>query len=123
MPTVSTQQATPWRSSGTKNDRLRELADYRDQLLKDSEWRYHELLQQLNLSQESHLALIRSLPAAITEDATAGYYPRPTPGLVAIQKAVTSLYPDTPFWRRPYAGEPAPSGQRTSSPQRHPRLE
>ena len=52
-----------------ENGRLRELADYRDQLLKDSEWRYHELLQQLNLSQESNLALIRSLPAAITETA------------------------------------------------------
>ena len=52
-----------------ENDRLRELADYRDKLLKDSEWRYHELLQQLNLSQESNLALIRSLPAAITETA------------------------------------------------------
>ena len=52
-----------------ENDRLRELADYRDNLLKDSEWRYHELLQQLTLSQESNLALIRSLPAAITETA------------------------------------------------------
>ena len=52
-----------------ENDRLRELADYRDNLLKDSEWRYHELLQQLTLSQESNLALIRSLPAALTETA------------------------------------------------------
>ena len=59
-----------------ENDRLRELADYRDQLLKDSEWRYHELLQQLNLSQESNLALIRSLPAAITDTAP----PDPAPG-------------------------------------------
>ena len=59
-----------------ENDRLRELANYRDQLLKDSEWRYHELLQQLNLSQESNLALIRSLPTAITETAP----PHPAPG-------------------------------------------
>ena len=58
-----------------ENDQLRELADYRDKLLKDSEWRYHELVQQLNLSQESNLALIRSLPAAITETAP----PQPAP--------------------------------------------
>ena len=31
---------------------LRELSDYRAELLKDSEWRYHELLQQLNMCQE-----------------------------------------------------------------------
>ena len=47
--------------------RIRELADYRKQLLEDSEWRYHQLLQQLNLSQEAHLTLIRALPAAVAE--------------------------------------------------------
>ena len=46
---------------------LEELANYHKQHLSDAEWRYQELMQQLNLSQESHLALIRSLPAAITE--------------------------------------------------------
>ena len=46
---------------------LEELANYHKQHLSDAEWRYQELMQQLNLSQESHLTLIRSLPAAITE--------------------------------------------------------
>ena len=49
---------------------LRELSDYRAELLKDSEWRYHELLQQLNmcqeqlkLSQETTATLARALLA------------------------------------------------------------
>ena len=63
------------KSAEERAQTLEGLADYRDQLLKDSEWRYHELLQQLNLSQESNLALIRSLPAAIAETAA----PDPAP--------------------------------------------
>ena len=59
-----------------ENNRLRELAGYHAELLTDSEWRYHELLQQLNLSRESHLALIRSQPAAITEAAAPDPAPR-----------------------------------------------
>ena len=46
---------------------LEELADYRKQLLDDSEWRYHQLVQQLNLSQEANLVLVRALPSAIGE--------------------------------------------------------
>ena len=46
---------------------LEELADYRKQLLDDSDWRYHQLIQQLNLSQEVNLGLIRALPPAIAE--------------------------------------------------------
>ena len=41
---------------------LRELADYRGELLKDAEWRYQELLQQLKLSQETSATLARALP-------------------------------------------------------------
>ena len=46
---------------------LEELADYRKQLLDDSEWRYHQLIEQLNLSQEVNLGLIRALPPATAE--------------------------------------------------------
>ena len=41
---------------------LRELADYRGELLKDAEWRYQELLQHLKLSQETSATLARALP-------------------------------------------------------------
>ena len=41
---------------------LRELADYRGELLKDAEWRYQELLLQLKLSQETSSTLARALP-------------------------------------------------------------
>ena len=46
---------------------LEELADYHKKLLDDSEWRYHQLIQQLHLSQEATLALTRALPPAIAE--------------------------------------------------------
>ena len=59
----------------TELGRIRELADYREQLLKDSEWRYHELLQQLNLSQEANVALAKALPPAIA----AAVPPKPAP--------------------------------------------
>ena len=57
---------------------LEELADYRKQLLDDSEWRYHQLVQQLNLSQEANLALIRGLPPAIANTNS----PEPSPEIV-----------------------------------------
>ena len=80
------------KSAEERAQTLEGLADYRDQLLKDSEWRYHELLQQLNLSQESNLALIRSLPAAIAETAAPDPAPKPTAGLVAVRKAVSTTF-------------------------------
>ena len=43
---------------------LNDLAEYRGELLKDAEWRYQELLQQLKLSQETSAMLARALPAA-----------------------------------------------------------
>ena len=43
-------------------DALRELVDYRDELLNDAEWRYQERLQQLKLSQETSATLARPLP-------------------------------------------------------------
>ena len=46
----------------TEVKNLRELADYRGELLKDAEWRYQELLQQLKLSQETSATLARALP-------------------------------------------------------------
>lgn len=55
---------------------LEELADYRKQLLDDSEWRYHQLVQQLNLSQEANLSLIRALPPAIPESSPSEAPPR-----------------------------------------------
>ena len=44
---------------------LRELADYRGELLKDAEWRYQELLLQLKLSQETSSTLARALPESV----------------------------------------------------------
>ena len=49
---------------------LRELADYRGELLKDAEWRYQELLQQLKLSQETSATLARALPASADDVST-----------------------------------------------------
>ena len=45
--------------------RWRELAEYRGELLKDSEWRYQELLQQLTRSQETSTKLASSLDRAL----------------------------------------------------------
>ena len=42
---------------------LRELADYRGELLKEAEWRYHELLGQLKQAQDTTATLARALPA------------------------------------------------------------
>ncbi len=54
-------------SLGEQVKNLEELANYRKQLLDDSEWRYHQLTRQLNLSQEANLGLINALPRAIAE--------------------------------------------------------
>ena len=43
---------------------LQELADYRAELLKESEWRYHELLEQLKRAQETSATLARALPSS-----------------------------------------------------------
>ena len=79
---------------------LEGLADYHKQLLTDSEWRFQEILQQLKQSQQNVATLTRALPPP-TGDAP-GQDPRPhnnscgprpnttpTPGLVAIRKAVS----------------------------------
>ena len=55
--------------------RWKDLAEYRAELLKDSEWRYHELLQQLTKSQENTEKLAstldRALPAGTGKPPTA----------------------------------------------------
>ena len=45
---------------------LEELADYHRDLLKDSEWRYQQLLEQLSTSQRTLESLTRALPVADT---------------------------------------------------------
>ena len=46
-----------------RNRSLEELADHHRQLLKDSEWRYQQLLQQLESSQRTVETLSKALPA------------------------------------------------------------
>ena len=48
----------------TQVQSLQELADYRGELLKESEWRYHELLGHLKQAQDTAATLARALPAA-----------------------------------------------------------
>ena len=52
----------------TENKGLRELADYHREQLRDSEWRYRELMEQLKLSQTNVATLTRALPAAEEEE-------------------------------------------------------
>ena len=54
---------------GLKADvkRWQELAEYRAELLKDSEWRFQEVLQQLKQSQENVGMLTRALPPPTQE--------------------------------------------------------
>ena len=49
----------------TENRSLRELADYHREQLRDAEWRYRELMEQLKLSQENLATLTKALPAAV----------------------------------------------------------
>ena len=49
----------------TERDGLRELVTYLQGQLKDADWRYQELLQQLKLSQENVATLVKALPAAL----------------------------------------------------------
>ena len=42
---------------------LEELADYHRELLKDSEWRYQQAMEQINTSQRTVESLTRALPA------------------------------------------------------------
>ena len=44
---------------------LEELADYHRELLKDSEWRYQQAMEQLSASQRTMETLTKSLPAAV----------------------------------------------------------
>ena len=44
---------------------LEELADYHRELLKDSEWRYQQAMEQLSASQRTMETLTKALPAAV----------------------------------------------------------
>ena len=57
-------------------ERWRDLAEYRGELLKDSEWRYHELLQQLTKSQENTERLASTLQRALPDSAGEPLVPR-----------------------------------------------
>ena len=60
--------------------RVQELADYRKQLLEDSEWRYHELLQQVDRLTETNLGLVKALPLALADStAETNAAPEPAP--------------------------------------------
>ena len=48
----------------SERDGLRELVSHLQERLKESEWRYQELLQQLNLSQQNMATLVKALPHA-----------------------------------------------------------
>ena len=50
----------------TERDGLRELVTYLQGQLKDADWRYQELLQQLKMSHENVSQLVRALPTADT---------------------------------------------------------
>ena len=47
---------------------LEELADYHRELLRDSEWRYQQAMEQLSASQRTMETLTRALPAAVHGD-------------------------------------------------------
>ena len=47
---------------------LEELAEYHRSLLKDSEWRYQQAMEQLGASQKNMETLTRTLPAAHSEE-------------------------------------------------------
>ena len=53
-----------------ERDGLRELVAHLQERLKESEWRYQELLQQLNLSQQNMASLVKALPTASSGDTT-----------------------------------------------------
>ena len=48
----------------TERDGLTSLVGYLQNQLKDSEWRYHELMEQLKVSQENVAILTKALPSA-----------------------------------------------------------
>ena len=54
----------------SERDGLRELVAHLQERLKDSEWRYQELLQQLNMSQQNMASLVKALPSASSGDTT-----------------------------------------------------
>ena len=53
-------------------EHLEELAEYYKQALKDSEWRYQQLLQQLEMSQRTVETLSKALPAGPPAEAAHG---------------------------------------------------
>ena len=57
-------------------ERWRDLAEYRGELLTDSEWRYHELLQQLTKSQENTERLASTLQRALPDSTGDSSAPR-----------------------------------------------
>ena len=69
---------------------LRELADYRGELLKEAEWRYHELLGQLKQAQDTTATLARALPAPEPGR-------RPSPPLVALRQRVSRSFDAYPL--------------------------
>ena len=57
---------------------LEELSDYHKQQLKDAEWRYQQILQELSSSHRTVETLTRALPAAAeqpTEQRKRGWWP------------------------------------------------
>ena len=55
---------------------LEELGDYHRELLKDSEWRYQQAMEQLNTSQRTVEAFTKALPEAASGDLSASHSPR-----------------------------------------------
>ena len=54
---------------------LEELAEYHKQALKDSEWRYQQLLQQLEVSQRTVETLSKALPSGQPSEAVRRWWP------------------------------------------------
>ena len=55
---------------------LEELADYHRELLKDSEWRYQQAMEQLSTSQRTVETFTKALPEATSGGLSASHSPR-----------------------------------------------
>ena len=73
-PDASGEEMSDWSDASGEVDlavlrervkNLEELADYHRELLKDSEWRYRQAMEQLSASQRTMETLTRALPAAV----------------------------------------------------------
>ena len=73
-PDASGEEMSDWSDASDEVDlavlrervkNLEELADYHRELLKDSEWRYQQAMEQLSASQRTMETLTKSLPAAV----------------------------------------------------------